>query len=257
MHFYGRKKSPNQEKNLLRQVRPYTLLAPYYDDLMSHINYEGWSAYIIDNILNYKKNNSRVLEIAAGTGQMSAYIRKVFSKLYVTEYSPEMLKVNSPKGLAVACDMGSLPFRPLFDAVYCTFDSVNYVLSKLKLLNLLREINRVLTPGGIFCFDVSLEKNSLKYEKAVIYNDDLPEAIISQKSCYNRKSRIHYNYFYFASEHGEILYEKHKQKIYPFEVYRELFIRTGFELLKCYKAFTYKKGKDSDERVFFIIRKPL
>lgn len=257
MHFCGQKRFTNQEKKPLRQVRPYSLLAPHYDELMSHINYEGWSAYIIENILNYKNTKSRILEVAAGTGIMSGYVRKVFHKLYITEFSSEMLRINTQKGNAVACDMTLLPFRNDFDAVYCTFDSVNYLLSRAKLIKLFLEINRVLNPGGVFCFDASLERNSLKYEKAMIFNEDLPEAIVSHKSIYNRKSRIHYNYFYFSNERGEILFEKHKQKIYPFEVYPELIRETGFELLKCYKAFTFRKGKYSDDRVFFIIRKPL
>lgn len=240
----------------MKYAEPYTLLAPYYEEMMSHINYEGWAAYIIDILLTYTAGTSpMVLEVAGGTGKMSNYIRKVFSQLFVTEYSTSMLKSNPQRGYFTSCDMLFLPFRQSFNAVYCTFDSVNYLLSQLKLRQMFREINRVLKPGGIFCFDVSLEKNSLKYERSVIFNENLPEGIISQKSIYNKISRIHYNYFYFSDGSGNIVAEKHKQKIYELNVFFDLFRLTGFELVKCYKAFTYKKGKASDDRVFFIIRK--
>ena len=243
------------EKDLMKKHKPYTELAPHYDRLMSHINYEGWAAYIADNLLEYITPQSRVLEIAAGTGKLSDFLRRIFPKWYVSEYSLEMIKRADKKITRIACDMQYLPFVNRFDAACCTFDSINYLTSVQKLLKTFREVNSVLKTDGIFCFDVSLEKNSHRYVKYVRNEIDLPQEILSQHSWYNPESRFHYNYFYFRDSEGKLTREVHKQKIFHFDTYYDVFRKTGFEVLKVYKSFTYNKGKKSDDRIFFILRK--
>ncbi len=63
----------------------------------------------------------------------------------------------------VCCDMTSLPFDTKYGLIFSTFDSVNYLMSKKKLLALFKQVSLLLEDNGIFTFDVSLEKNSLEF----------------------------------------------------------------------------------------------
>ena len=114
----------------------------------------------------------------------------------------------------VCCDMTSLPFNGKFDFIFSTFDSVNYLLSKSKLLSLFTEVKSVLSENGIFTFDVSLENNSLEFKRNQKTKGFVKGYSFKRTSKYNPKSRIHKNTFEITNRFGEVIQEEHRQKIY-------------------------------------------
>ncbi len=234
----------------------YDSVSLIYEELMRDVNYKKWSKYLLDVVSEYLDNKDpSVLELASGNCKIARHISKKYHNIIASDLSLPMLQ-NGKKDFItkVCCDMTSLPFNSKFDLIYSTFDSVNYLFSKRKLLTLFLEVKKVLSASGIFTFDVSLEKNSLEFEGAYTVEGKINGYSFTRKSKYNPISRIHKNIFSITDEYGNVKKEIHKQKIYKFETYFDIIAKAGMYVVECLDAFTFNNGNQHSERVQFIIK---
>jgi len=234
----------------------YESVSLIYGELMRDVKYKKWSKYLLDVVSEYiDKKSPSVLELGAGDCKIARRITEKYSNLIASDISLPMLqqgkKAFIPK---VCCDMTALPFNNKFDLIYSTFDSVNYLLSKRKLLTLFSEVKKILSTSGIFTFDVSLEKNSLDFEGSYIVEGNVNGYSFTRKSKYNSSSRIHKNIFTITDELGNVKKEIHKQKIYKFETYFDLITSAGLYVVECLDAFTFNNGNRNSERVQFVLK---
>ena len=238
------------------KTEAYESLSVIYDEVMKEIDYKLWSDYIIDIAGDHlKRKNLKVLELSAGIGKMAGRISKSFSNYVLTDRSFKMLQQGRGINLGkVCCDMTALPFTRKFDFIFSTFDSVNYLLSKGKLLTLFREVKNNLSENGIFTFDVSLENNSLEFKRNHKTKGTAKGYRFKRTSQYNPKSRIHRNTFEIKNKSGVIREEVHKQKIYKFDTYFELANEAGLVVVECLEAFTFNHGNQNSERIQFILK---
>lgn len=234
----------------------YKYLAQVYQHLMKGIDYKIWAEYIKAISKRNKLKNPFVLELACGAGRLGIELKKTFKNYFLSDISFSMLEqrndLNLPK---VCCDMTLLPFKKAFDFVFSTFDSVNYLLTKEKFLKFLAEASRVIKPNGILTFDVSLENNSLRYQKYLNRSGKVDGKKYKQRSYYNSKSRIHFNRFDITLEDGSQVEELHKQKIYKFEEYFKFVDDSDFYASNCYETFTFNNANAATERAQFILKK--
>ncbi len=234
----------------------YEALSFIYDEVMKEIDYKVWSEYIIDIAKDYfNKKNVKVLELSAGNSKMAKRISKKFPNYIATDKSYKMLKQGTGIDIRkVCCDMSVLPFNRKFEFIFSTFDSVNYLLSKKRLLSLFEGVKDVLSEDGIFTFDVSLEKNSLEFKKNHQSFGSTNGYRFKRISKYYPKSRIHKNIFEITNQFGIVTQEVHKQKIYKFDTYFELIHKAGLSVVECLDAFTFNNGNQDSERIQFILK---
>ena len=64
--------------------------------------------------------------------------------------------------------MKEIPFKSKFDLIFSSFDSINYLLSKQKVLQHFKQVKNILSDDGIFSFDTALESNSYKHQKTAL-----------------------------------------------------------------------------------------
>ncbi len=153
-HF-GFESVDEQEK--ARRVRGvFDSVAPKYDvmnDLMSLGMHRAWKAYTV--LVANVKEGQRVLDIAGGTGDLAlAFARKVgvSGQVVHTDINEAMLREGRNRLLdagvslpTLVCDAEHLPFPDArFDLVTLAFGLRNMTHKEVAL----REINRVLKPGG-------------------------------------------------------------------------------------------------------------
>lgn len=238
------------------QTESYNHLAKFYSHLMRGIDYKIWADYIDVICREVNQKNPSVLEIACGTGNIAQELTKRFKNYFVSDLSFPMLAqldgLTTPK---ICCDMTALPFKQKFDFVFSTFDSINYLLTKEKFSKFLAEVSSVLKPLGILTFDVSLEMNSLRYQKYLNRTGKLDGIKYIQRSKFNEKTRIHFNHFIITLPDGSVVEEIHKQKIYPFEDYFKYIDNSDFYVSGCYETFTFNNAKPETERAQFILKK--
>jgi len=234
----------------------YTSLARIYSHLMRSIDYKKWAEYLSSISDEIDKKNLDVLELAAGNCKIAECLNKIYARLIVTDISFNMLLESSFPGMnKICCDMTSLPFKNKFDFIYCTFDSINYLNSRNKYKHLFQTVSDCLNDKGIFTFDVSLKKNSIKYQRYLNRSGKFNGIEFKQRSFFDQNKNVHYNHFKFVLADGKKVEEIHKQKIYPFEEYFKLIENSEFYVHKCFQTFTYKNADSDTERAQFILKK--
>lgn len=223
---------------------------------MKEVNYKRWANYILDIIEDQlDKKKLKVLELSAGNGMITRRVFKKFPDYISTDISLEMLQQGNKIDVQkVCCDMVALPFTTKFDVIFSTFDSVNYLLSKRKLLRFFKGIKKVLSENGIFTFDVSLEKNSREFQKMHVTYGTANGYKYKRVGKYYPKSRIHKNIFEITDQFGIVTKEVHEQKIFNFDIYFELLRKAGLVAVECLDAFTFNNGNQNSERIQFILK---
>lgn len=223
---------------------------------MRSIDYEDWAEYIF-NINDEKRiTNNYILELASGDCKLGSYLNKYFPKIILTDISHHMLKVSSfGNGSKVCCDMTQTPFKNKYPLIISAFDSINYLLLREQLEALFANINAMLTDDGIFTFDVSLVKNSIKNERRLNRKGKVEGIKYIQKSKYDKTVKIHYNYFQIFLENGDVIEEIHKQKVYDFFDYFSIIENNGLYVENCYDAFSFDDADEDCERVQFVVKK--
>lgn len=235
--------------------KPYKHIAELYAHLMKFISYDEWAEYYMI-LAEEVPISTKVLELAAGNCKMAAYLKVKYPDMIASDLSIDMLKQCSQDDLLkVCCDMRDLPFKAKFGLIISAFDSVNYLMSKAALNDLFKGIKNLLTDDGIFTFDISLERNSLKNIKYLNRKGSLQGMKYIQKSEYDKKNRIHTNRFTLMFKDGSVVEEVHRQKIYPVEVYFEILEDNGLYVKQCYEAFTLDNVNRRSDRAQFIVSK--
>lgn len=120
---------------------------------------EGWTEEMLD--LLRASSEQRILEIGAGAGQCARWLRRhVGASVVATDLSLGMLtvgrEVSERTGTApplLQCDALALPFGDAaFDTVFTAYGVVPFVADSGAVM---REVARVLRPGGRFVFSTT------------------------------------------------------------------------------------------------------
>lgn len=150
----ARKDAPTEHANANRAM--FDRIAPTYDvlnRLMSLGIDKRWRNKAVARIASFLKHDgSPVLDLCAGTLDLSALLEKALpdSRIVACDFSEQMLALGQSKITrteTVVGDALALPFEDgTFGAVVCGFGMRN--LSDLR--KGIREVKRVLRPGGLF-----------------------------------------------------------------------------------------------------------
>ena len=244
----------------------YDIIAEIYDKLMSHVDYDNWAGFINKIQTKFLREHSgNILDISAGTGNLSVKLDNYGYNIFAMDLSIDMLSVakNKLPNLAVMqADMRFLPFSAnSWDFIICTYDSFNYLMSEIEIKQALKEIYRILSPDGIYVFDVTTEQNSKKHFRHLVTTELIGKYRCIRRSSYEEKNQIQRNDFTLIdtenneNKDGIIHYENHQQKIYPKKLLENLCKKEGFEIIGCWGNFHFKNGSDKDYRLHFACRK--
>jgi len=240
----------------IKSEKPYNYVAEIYSYLMNFIDYEEWANYYRQISKDEIPVNPKVLEIASGNCKLSSHLKNHYKNIIVSDFSIQMLKQCSDSELKKVCfDMLAIPFKTKFDLIFSAFDSVNYLLSLSKVKKMFKEVYKVLDDKGIFTFDISLEKNSLRNLKYLNRKGNYKGINFIQKSIYDKEKKIHYNNFGISLPNGNLIYETHKQRIYSVEEIIYSLNLCGFYVKHCYDAFSFDDASEKSERVQIIAMK--
>ncbi len=142
----------------------YGPLAPWYDALTEDVPYEAVADYCVRLFGEREKPVRTVLDLACGTGTLTALLAGRGYEMIAVDRSPDMLseaaeKLSAlPKGCArplLLCqDLAELDLFGTADAAVCTLDSLNY-LSPEELAGFFERARYFLEPDGLLLFDVN------------------------------------------------------------------------------------------------------
>jgi SAM-dependent methyltransferase len=258
--------SPSAKIHSVRDETSYRHIAPYYDWIMAHVDYDGWGRYLSRLWNKFGSDPASILELGAGTCPFAS--RRVFpakARVVYTDLSPHMLSraepaASAPRRHRAAVNALALPFKARFQLCVMIYDALNYLMSETDLARCLSEILRVLEPGGLFIFDITTEANSRRHFEDVLDYGELEGCTYVRASRYDREARLQSNEFtFFTAAEGGLWrkrVESHQQRIYRVSKLRALARKAGFEVAGCFEGFTLRTGREASERVHFVLRKP-
>lgn len=242
----------------------YGRFAHIYDELMDDVDYEAWFKYILEIYRREGLEPETVLEMAAGTGNLSSYLAGAGFDLTCFDLSSEMLAVldrklaGQKKVRILRQDMTDFSLGQKYDSVLCICDSLNYVTEDGAIEKVFKNVYNHLEEGGLFIFDINsayklrevLGENTFIEDREDIFyaweNFQLEDAIVE----------LYINFFVRSGETGfERFTEQHYERIYELEEILAGLKAAGFSNISYYKAFSFDPVDAGTERINFVIKK--
>jgi SAM-dependent methyltransferase len=250
----------------------YSALAPIYDKIMAHVEYDRWVSYIKQVIDAYGETAfPDVFEIGGGTGVLGSQLMREGLNYQGSDLSDSMCRQALRRGVRFfAADARFLPLRQnkRFDLVVFLYDGINYLHSLEDYGKLMTSVHAHLRPRGLFLFDITTMANSLKNFNEFVDAGDFSDHFFFRRSYYHSESRMQYNDFTIfskadasGSEAHQGLFRKavehHAQKVFPVASIKEVIPGDLFSILGVWDDFSFRHATSRSERVHFLLQKAI
>ena len=250
---------------MIEMANPYEKFAQAYDQMMANVDYVRWANYI-DAIFRQCKFLPRtILDLACGTGALTTLLAKHNYEMWGMDRAEGMLTVARRKarqeGLHIQFrqgDMIDFNLNRRFDAVLCTYDSINYALNEEELFNVFKCVEEHLEASGLFIFDVTTERNITKHFHSQTFAENKKNYSYIWKNIYSYRDKIcHTALTFFIREGGTFrrFEEVHVQKMYEVGTVKKILHDSGYKVLGAYDMFTFNRWNRHSNRINFIARK--
>ena len=243
-------------------MNSYVDFARIYDKLMhKDINYERIADYIENIFTLYGISPDLVCDLACGTGNVTIPLAKRGYDMTAIDISEDMLNIARSKSegldiLYLNQNIASLDLYGTMGAFTCMIDGINYILSPKALLNMFTRIKKCFSdPGALFIFDIST-RHKLKHtigSSTLVYPGR--NIFYTWQNRYIRGKNISDMFLTFFVRSGKNyrrFEERHLQHAYSVSELRNLLGRAGFSNIDTYKAFTFEKPVETDDRIVFV-----
>jgi SAM-dependent methyltransferase len=245
----------------------FTLIAPYYDELMHNVPYDFWVRYVQELMDRYRLRVKSILDLACGTGNVAMRLAQLGYDVWGVDISAPMIAEAKRKarqaGLNIhyeVQDAAQLELPTQFDLVLSLFDSLNYILSPENLQEAFRRVYAHLRSGGAVIFDVNTE---YALREGLFDQDNLGSRhrlLYRWKSRYDEETRICTveMEFWLRNEAGEVVQhfvEVHRQRAYGLDELHTMLRNAGFDYARAFHAYTLRPPNATTDRAFFVATK--
>ncbi len=243
-------------------------VAPLYDMLMTGVPYTEWIVYLRRLLDERKAKPRHVLDLACGTGNVSALLAAEGYAVTGVDIAPGMIAQARAKaqaqGLAIDYHVQDAALLDLpgqrFDLCVSLFDSLNYITDPARLAQAMTQVAAHLTRGGLFIFDLNTEyalvnhffdQNNLTTGDRLLYD---------WKSHYDestRLCRVQMNFRLREEDGSERAFEEvHWQFAYRTDEILTMLDDAGFDQVTPYKAYSLRQPVRTSDRIFYVARRP-
>ncbi len=139
----------------------YDDFAWFYDRYWSGRYHDAAIPILEKLLLSRLRRGACILDLCCGSGHLSRYLAERGFNVTGMDSSEELLKFarkNVPGARFLIGDAREFKMNGKFEAVLCTFDSLNHILSLDELVSVFRNVHSVLEKGGGFLFDLNMEE---------------------------------------------------------------------------------------------------
>ncbi len=244
----------------------YGFLADSYDQLTADVPYGKWADYLERQFRRWAIPGRTVLDLACGTGSLTAELARRGYEMIGVDQSAEMLSVAAEKcrGLSdqppifLQQSMERLDLYGTVDACVCCLDSVNYVTRPAALERAFQRVHLFLNPGGLFVFDVKTPE-ALAAADGQVYLDETEDTYCVWRGEYAPGRRIlSYGMDLFClQDDGSWRREQelHREYAYTLEELEDFLGRAGFVQVRRWGCLKLRAPRPEEERVFLTARK--
>ena len=240
----------------------YEALAGVYDRLTGDVNYERRANYIEKLFSKSRLPVQTVLDLACGTGTMTAILTERGYEMIAVDGSADMLAEAMEKAADLSGEppvflnqsMPQLDLYGTVDAAICCLDSINYLTSPKDVQRTFQRLHLFIAPGGLLVFDInSAEK--LRGLDGQVFLDETEDIYCVWRTEFEKRSRIcTYWMDIFTRQEDDSWerdFEEHRQRAYEVEELRAWLTEAGFTNIRTYGDCRMSAPREGEQRIYF------
>ena len=242
----------------------YHALAASYDRLTNDVDYEATVEFYMEILRRERVKPRTVVDLACGTGSVTAILAKMGYPVLGVDMSEEMLteamgKVmdmeNPPR--FVCQKLQELKLPRAVDMAVCALDSLDYITNPDDCKEAIRRIYKALNPGGIFIFDVNTPEKLLSMDGQVFLDED-DDVYCVWRGEFDEETNICTYWMDLFQRQGKIWnrsYEEHREYAYSEEQLRGYLKAAGFTHIVVYADRLFEAPREGEQRIYIKARK--
>ncbi len=240
----------------------YEALAGVYDRLTGDVNYERRADYIEKLFKKSRIPVHTVLDLACGTGTMTAIYTQRGYEMIAVDSSPDMLAEAREKSMDLEGEppvflCQSMPELDLYgtvDAAICCLDSINYLTRPKDVQRTFQRLKLFIAPGGLLVFDINSAEKLMGLDGQV-WLDETEDIYCVWRTEFEKRSRIcsYWMDIFTRNEDDtwERDFEEHRQRAYTVEELTEWLTQAGFTNIRAYGDCKMSAPKENEQRIYF------
>ena len=238
----------------------YHVLAKSYDRLTNDVDYEATVAFYYDILKREGLNPRTCVDLACGTGSVTAILVEKGLQVTGVDLSEEMLTVASQKapGAWFICQpLQELKLPRAVDMAVCALDSLDYITDPKDCEEAIRRIYKALNPGGIFIFDVNTPEK-LRAMDGQVFLDEDDDVYCVWRGEFDEETNIcsyGMDLFQRAGDVWHRSFEEHCEYAYSEEQLVGYLKAAGFTNIEVYADREFTAPREGEQRIYIKARK--
>ena len=240
----------------------YEALAGVYDALTGDVGYEKRADYIEKLFLKSRVPVHTVLDLACGTGSMTALLTERGYELIAVDESPDMLAAAREKASDLAGEppvflnqsMEALDLYGTVDAAICCLDSLNYLAGPREVQKTFQRLHLFISPGGLLVFDIN-SAAMLRELDGQVFLDEKEDVYCVWRPEFEKRSRVCTYWMDIFTKRPDGAWERsveqHRQKAYEVEELRAWLLEAGFTHIRTYGDCRMSAPREGENRIYF------
>ena len=240
----------------------YEALAGVYDALTGDVGYEKRADYIEKLFLKSRIPVHTVLDLACGTGSMTALLTERGYELIAVDESPDMLAAAREKASDLTGEppvflnqsMEALDLYGTVDAAICCLDSLNYLAGPREVQKTFQRLHLFISPGGLLVFDIN-SAAMLRELDGQVFLDEQEDVYCVWRPEFEKRSRVCTYWIDIFTRRTDGAWERsveqHRQKAYEVEELRAWLLEAGFTHIRTYGDCRMSAPREGENRIYF------
>jgi len=240
----------------------YEALAGVYDALTGDVGYEKRADYIEKLFRKSRIPVHTVLDLACGTGSMTALLTERGYELVSVDESPDMLAAAREKASNLAGEppvflnqsMEELDLYGTVDAAICCLDSLNYLTTPKAVQKAFQRLHLFIAPGGLLVFDIN-SAAMLRELDGQVFLDEKEDVYCVWRPEFEKRSKICTYWMDIFTKRPDGAWsrsvEQHRQKAYEVDELRAWLLEAGFTHIRTYGDCRMSAPREGEKRIFF------
>ena len=238
-------------------MNSYKTFAKFYDELTDNVDYKVRSDYISNFFSRYSNGGNKVLDLACGTGTMTALLCEKGYDVTGIDLSCDMLSVACSKCDArfICADISDFDINEKFDYCICLLDSINHLNGVDDVNACFNCVYDSLNEDGLFIFDVNTiyKHNNILADNTFVFDNDGYFLSWDNEQMEDNVIRILLDFFVYNGKNYDRFSEEFYEKAYEIDELKSML--KNFEIIGIYDELTENPPKANSERVFFVCKK--
>ena len=242
----------------------YQNLAKSYDRLTNDVDYAATVDFYMQILEKENFSPRTVVDLACGTGSVTAILAKMGLKVIGVDMSEEMLTEAFQKVQDMDCPprficqkLQKLYLPRGVDMAVCALDSLDYITDPQDCREAIRRVYKVLNPGGIFIFDVNTPEKLRAMDGQVFLDEDDDVYCVWRGEFDEATNICSYGMDLFQRQ-GNVWhrsFEEHLEYAYSREQLTDYLKAAGFTHIRVYADRKFEAPGEGEQRIYFKARK--